>query len=143
MSVPVPFTLAGTLLFLLYQLVLARPFIKKDSCDDSAIYKSLAGTVKTNVRYMVYVKCTAKSLAWENVVIISLKIPRVLFEVHACGVLLSKSKFPITVLNSSAPPCGNVVLSGVFSPLCSQYEHSLNTVQKFLFSSLLGLHCKQ
>lgn len=93
MSVPVPFTLAGTLLFLLYQLVLARPFIKKDSCDDSAIYKSLAGAVKTNVRYMVYVKCTAKSLAWENVVIISLKIPRLLFEVHAVEFYFQKVNF--------------------------------------------------
>lgn len=139
MGVLVPFTHAGALLFLLYQLVLARPFIKKDSCDDSAIYKSLAGAVKTNVKYIVYVKCTAHTLTGENAVIISLKIPRV----HACGVLLSKSKFPVTVLNSPAPPCGNVVLSGVFSPLCSQCEHGLNIVQKFLFSSFLGLHCEQ
>lgn len=70
--------------------MLPRPFTKRESHDDSAIYKVLAGTVKTNVKYMVYVECTAQSLTWENVVIISLQIPRVLFEVRACKVLLSK-----------------------------------------------------
>lgn len=80
---------------------------------------------------MIYVKCTAQSLAWENVVIISLQIPRVLFEVYACKVLFSESKFPTTVLTSSTPPCGNVVLSGVFSPYCSRCKHSLNIMQKF------------
>ena len=130
MGVLVPFTHAGTLLFLLYRLVLPRPFTKRESHDDAAIYKVLVGTVKTNVKYMVYVKCTAQSLTWENVVIISLQIPRVLFEVRACKVLLSKSKFPITVLTSSTPPCANVALNGAFSPFYSQGKHSLNIMQK-------------
>lgn len=83
---------------------------------------------------MLYVKYTAQPLAWENVVVISAQIPRVLFEVCACRVLLSKCKFLATVLTGSATPRDNV-LSGMLLPFSLQYRHSLNVQKHYVSQS--------
>lgn len=89
---------------------------------------------------MLYVQYTVQPLTCENVVIISAQIPRVLFEVCACKVLLSKYKFLTTVFTDLAlrviMQCS---VECFYLQFCLQCRHSLN-VQKILFPNFLGLH---
>lgn len=97
-----PFMHAFTLSFLLYQL-LPGHFPRREVTMILHIQGPL-GNRKTIAKYLLYVKCTAQSLAWDNVVIY-FHIFRVFFEAYGytfANSRLSKNEFHI--LPSWAPP---------------------------------------